>query len=186
MSRSKRQIKPMLVGQPAWVLAWACASHASCSACSANTAKASWKVAWLTTACTAACCAMIWLAGKSAPFKPFKTRRTTFWASPCQSAATKACKVAARLFAGRDAAATLPSKASLPLKRAPVKPKNVPLPNGKCCKNQVPPASGYRPMLISGMAMTVVSVTMVWLAALAKPMPPPITMPVAQQTTGLG
>ena len=43
--------------------------------------------------------------------------------------------------------------------------------------SQLPPTSGNRPMLTSGMARREASLTTRWLAPIMSPMPPPMTMP---------
>ncbi len=60
------------------------------------------------------------------------------------------------------------------------------MPRGRRLSIQVPATSGYRPMETSGMAKRVVPVTMRWLAPSISPTPPPITIPLAQHSTGLG
>ncbi|MNO07364.1 hypothetical protein D3C81_2295230 [compost metagenome] len=58
---------------------------------------------------------------------------------------------------------------------APVKPRNNPSLPGRRDRNQLAPTSGYRPMLISGMARRLLGVTIRMLAPCKSPMPPPST-----------
>ena len=67
---------------------------------------------------------------------------------------------------------------------APVSARKSPARPGSRLRNQLPPTSGKRPMLISGMAMRVSGVTTRCEAPASRPRPPPMTMPCPQQSTG--
>ncbi|CFO33056.1 Uncharacterised protein [Bordetella pertussis] len=77
-------------------------------------------------------------------------------------------------------------KASEAFTCAPVSARNSPVRPGMRLSSQLPPTSGNSPMVISGMAMRVVSLTTRWLAPIIRPTPPPMTMPWPQHSTGLG
>ena len=71
-----------------------------------------------------------------------------------------------------------------PLSMRPVRPRYSPSRPGVRLRKKPPPTSGNRPMLVSGMAILVRSVTMRSRAPWLSPMPPPITMPSMKATIG--
>jgi hypothetical protein len=78
------------------------------------------------------------------------------------------------------------NSASLALIAAAVSARKRPLRPGMWFRNQLPPTSGNRAMVISGMAMRVFSHTTRWEQPARIPLPPPMTMPAPQHKIGLG
>ncbi len=100
-------------------------------------------------------------------------------------ASTKACTKSSRRSAFTHTSAQSTASASAAPSTCPLTPRNSPRCPGVRARNQPPPTSGNRPMLVSGMASLACSVTMRIEAPCARPMPPPIVMPSISTIVGL-
>ena len=102
------------------------------------------------------------------------------------SARTNSVSIPCHRSAGTCTSASPVRIASAALRRPDVKARCVPSSPGLCARRYVPPTSGKNPMLVSGIAIIVRSVTMRTLPCAETPTPPPITTPSMNATYGFG